>query len=124
MHKYNPNQQPDAAEWLALDELGRIGLVNEYHLRAGESYPGARAHAAAHAVVETQLAEGLPHVRSALERLLGGGLDRHESIHAIASVLMGQVWELANRPSTSGDPNARYVTALDALTVESWRRSG
>ena len=124
MHKYDPNQEPNAARWLALDELDRIGLVSEYHRRAGESYPGVRAHAAAHAVVETQLAEGVPPVRSALGRLISGGLDRHEAIHAIASVLMGQVWALANKPSAAGDPNDRYLTALDALTVESWRRSG
>jgi hypothetical protein len=37
--------------------------------------------------VETQLAEGHAEATAALDRLLQEGLDRHEALHAIGSVL-------------------------------------
>ena len=74
--------------------------------------------------MENQLAEGLPGAKRALERLLGEGLDRHDAIHAIGSVLMEHIWNLSNKPQGPGDPNAPYLVALDSLTADSWRRSG
>jgi hypothetical protein len=81
-------------------------------------------HAVAHVIVENQLAEGLPEAKRALGRLLGEGLDRHDAVHAIASVLMEHFWNLTNKPQAPGDPHAPYLAALDKLTAESWRRSG
>lgn len=70
-------------------------------------------HALAHVIVENQLAEDLPEARRALERLLGEGLDRHDAIHAIASVLMGHFWNLLKKPQGPGDPNVPYLAALE-----------
>jgi hypothetical protein len=123
MFKYDPENDPDPAKWLALDEATRIEFVRRYHTRIGAELPSVRAHAAAHAIVENQLAEGLPEAKRALGRLLGEGLDRHEAIHAIGSVLMGHIWNLSNVPQPPGDPNAPYLAALDKLTADSWRRS-
>jgi hypothetical protein len=124
MRKYNPDHNLDAAEWLALDEDERLLLVREYHRRARVKLPNIEAHSTAHAIVENQLAEGLPEATRALNRLLESGLNRHESIHAIASVLMDHIWNLTNKPLVEGDPHAPYLAGLEQLTAESWRRSG
>jgi hypothetical protein len=62
-------------------------LVRSYHAEARIEAPRIEVHAAIHAVVETQLAMCIPAVISACTRLQAQGLDRHETIHAIASVL-------------------------------------
>jgi hypothetical protein len=124
MRHYDPTVSPNAAAWLAIDETQRIELAREYHRRARINLPSLDAHAAAHAIVETQLAEGVPAATNALQRLLAGGLDRHEAVHAIGSVLMAHIWNLTNEPRPEGDPNVPYFAALDGLTPASWRRSG
>src|SRR5215813_2177430 len=89
MDHYDPLQAPDPKEWLALDEGERIALADEYHRRAGIRLPKVQIHAAIHATVETQAALGdeTP-VRRTLDRLVSEGLDRHEAIHAVGSVLV------------------------------------
>jgi hypothetical protein len=49
------------------------------------------------------------------------GLDRHEAIHAIGSVLSEQLFA-ALREEGGDDPNAQYVEKLNRLTAESWRK--
>jgi hypothetical protein len=54
--------------------------------------------------------------------LLASGLDRHEAIHAIANRLLMETISCAR-----GDrdfSSQAYETALDSLTVESWRAEG
>ena len=123
MNRYDPLQAPSAAEWLELDEGERIELARQYHLRRRIKMPNLRLHAVTHAIVENQLAEGLAVVEAALQRLLADGLDRHEAVHAIGSVLMGHIWNLENKPPPEGDPNAAYFRALEQLTAASWRAS-
>jgi hypothetical protein len=125
---YDPLIEPDAAEWLALDEQERIDLVVAYHEFAGIRVPNATVHAIFHAVVENQIAEGdtLPVKRTA-QRLMREGLDRHDAIHAIGSVLAGHMNDLMKMHSAghdSGtDSNARYFAELEHLTADAWRRS-
>jgi hypothetical protein len=107
-----------------LDEGERLEMVREYHQRRRIKLPNLDAHAVAHAVIENQLAEGLPPASSALNRLLAEGLDRHDAVHALGSVLMEHLWNLKNKPSSDGDPNAPYLAALGRLTAASWRNSG
>jgi hypothetical protein len=123
MKGYDPSAAPEAAAWLALPEAERHKLVVKHHKTAKIEVRNVNGHATAHALVETQLAEGLPAARAALARLLAGGVGRHEAVHALGSVLMTHLWNLANRPVPEGDPNAPYAAALDHLTVESWRSS-
>lgn len=87
MKKYNPFSQPKAEEWLSLDELLRIDLVAAYHRRAKQELPSVKIHSTFHVILENQLAAGYPDVVDALRRLMDGGLDRHDAIHAIGSVL-------------------------------------
>jgi hypothetical protein len=124
--KYDPLKPPDPEEWLSLDEGERLLLVEDYHRRARVRLPNLKVHAAMHAVVETQIALGdeIPVHRTAL-RLLDEGLDRHEAIHAIASVLAGHMFDLTRTPQPvpDADPNPTYFAALEELTAESWRQN-
>jgi hypothetical protein len=61
-------------------------------------------------------------VREALARLMGEGLDRHDAVHAVGSVVMGLMYDkLRVRGKDAGDINAKYADELATLTAESWR---
>ena len=124
MQRYDPLEVPDREEWLALNERERMALVRDYHRRARIRLPNAATHAAAHAIVETQIALGdkTPARRTA-QRLMDEGLDRHEAIHAIGLVLFEFMTDLMETPKSDSDPNVPYFAALERLTAEKWRRS-
>jgi hypothetical protein len=124
MKRYDPLDAPAPEEWLDLDESERLRLAEDFHRRARIRLPNVRAHAIFHTIVENQVALGdeIP-VRGTLERLVAEGLDRHEALHAIASVLSEHVFEISRGKLTQPDPNAPYFAALEKLTVESWRRA-
>ena len=121
---YDPLKAPDPEAWLALDESTRMQLVEDWHQAARIALPNARAHAMMHAVVENQVAEGdkLP-VANRLRQLMAQGLNRHQAIHAIASVLMQHMADLIGGRAGTGDPNARYYSALKRLDARKWLRS-
>ena len=120
---YDPDVAPDPAEWLALDESERIQLVKAFHRRAGVSPPNENLHAIAHCSVENQAATGdeLP-VRRALERLVAEGLDRHEAVHALGSVLMAHINDALKDPEAKAFAVAAYSDAVEKVTAASWRR--
>ena len=124
MDRYDPLEAPDAAEWLALDESERIELVVQYHGRTRETLPNLRQHAAMHAIVENQIAlrDEIP-VGRTLARLEAEGLDRHEAVHAIGSVLAEYMYDAFKHGRPEGDPNERYWMALEKLTAKRWRRA-
>ena|SRR5712692_7634495 len=125
MDVYDPGVDPDPAEWLELDESERIALAAKYHRVAGDLVPNLTLHAAFHTTVETQVALGdeLP-VRRTLVRLMREGLDRHDAIHAIGSVLAETMYEMLRETEKVGDdPNPAYFSALDRLTAKAWRQS-
>jgi hypothetical protein len=122
VEQYDALVPPDGAAWLDLDESERIELVSRYHRSIGEELPGSGRnvlHATMHVVVENQVALEVLPVCQALERLLGDGLDRHDAIHAIASVLAGRIYEAV--ATEAGDMNERYAEELHQLTAKSWR---
>lgn len=123
MKRYNPLVAPVSEEWLAMDELERLALVERYHRRAGVVVPNLSLHATLHAIVENQAALGdeTP-VRRTLARLMKERVDRHEALHAVASVLAEHVSDVARGVSTAPDPNVAYNAALEKLTIASWRR--
>jgi hypothetical protein len=127
MQRYNPLHAPDPKEWSAMDEQERIRLIEQYHRRAGIRLPNVTVHAVIHAVIESQIGLGdeLP-VRRTLERLMSEGLDRHDAIHAIGSVLAMHMSDLVSRPDAvpKADLNRAYYAALEHLTAEDWLRSG
>ena len=133
LQEYDPFTEPDPEQWLALEEEERIDLVVDYHRRARIRFPRAELHAIIHVIVENQIADPELPVRRTAERLMSEGLDRHEAVHAIGSVLAGYVNDLVRdiksggdqvETEPGGDPHAGYFAELEALTAEEWRRSG
>jgi hypothetical protein len=124
--RYDPLLAPDPEAWNALDEQEQIDLVMEYHRRARIRVPRAKAHAAIHVMVENQIALGdeIPVART-VQRLMSEGLDRHDAVHAVGSVLAGHMNDLLRRGELKPgeDPNVSYYAQLAVLTAESWRRS-
>jgi hypothetical protein len=118
--RYDPEVAPDPSRWQEIDEQERIMLVEAYHRREGIEVPNMTVHATVHAIIENQVAMGdeLP-VHRAIERLLGEGLDRHDAVHAVGSVLAAHI----NETLKAGAPNNEaYKEAVERLTAESWRR--
>ncbi len=125
MESYDPMQNPDPAQWLALDEDERIFLVEEFHEREKVDLPNVRLHASFHAVVETQLASGdPPQAVDTFARLLGEGLDRHDALHAIGSILSELMYHATKNPAENSDPTQAYIEGLKNLTVEKWLTCG
>jgi hypothetical protein len=123
--RYNPLEAPDAEQWLALDEAERIQLVLDYHARARIEVPNATVHATMHVIVENQIAlrDETP-VQLKARQLMAQGLDRHEAVHAIASVLIGHLGEMMSNPESAADVIRRYYAALRRLNARKWLRSG
>ena len=124
MQMYDPNQEPSPDDWKSLDEAERIELVMTYHTIAGVEPPDEHLHAVIHVIVENQVALGdeTP-VKATLDRLMSEGLDRHDSIHAIGSVLLNHVYELL---SDGGNVrgNEEYFEELKQLSAADWLRGG
>lgn len=116
---------PNPAEWLGCSDDERIESVTAYHRQRRPKVPNLRLHATFHAIVENQVALGdeAP-VEQTLSRLMEEGLDRHDAVHAIASVLASHVHHLLNSPNLQADPNEAYYAELRLLTAASWRASG
>jgi hypothetical protein len=126
MKIYDPLKLPKPEEWQSMDEQERLELVESFHRRARIQLPNAKVHAVIHVIVENQIALGdeTP-VRRTVQRLMSEGLDRHESIHAVGSVLIGHLSDLLGRPEaeTDVDPNRPYYAALAQLTAKGWSSS-
>jgi hypothetical protein len=122
MKSYDPKRSPSPAEWLEIDEGERIDLVSSYHRRAKIRLPNARLHAVIHVVVENQLALGEQVVADTLARLQAEGLGRHDALHAIGSVLAGNLYEIMQEQSTRTDAvYTTYLAQLQRLTAKDWR---
>ena len=120
--RYEVNEQPHSEVWLELDESERIDAVMDYHRRAIVKLENPELHAIAHVVVENQVALGeATTVPATLDRLMHEGLDRHEAIHAIASILMSIVSDVTREADDGGDINAKYGRELAKLTAAGWR---
>ena len=121
--QYDPNEHNNSDAWLALDESERIQLVRRYHRRQRIRLPNETIHAVVHLIVENQVALGdaFP-AKAALLRLMKEGLDRHEAIHAIGSVLSEEIFVVISEQKAGSDLNADYMEKLKSLTAESWRK--
>jgi hypothetical protein len=124
VQNYDPEVAPDPIEWLALDEQLRIHLAEVHHRNAREKLPNLKAHAAFHAIVENQIAEGLKPVLSAMARLMKQGLTRHDALHAIGSCVADHFFEAMNTEDEdfASTAQARYNAAVERLTAEAWKR--
>jgi hypothetical protein len=127
MKKYDPLKPPEPEDWQSMGERERLDLVEGFHQRARIRVPNAKVHAVIHAIVENQFALGdeLP-VKRTVQRLMSEGLDRHDAIHAVGSVLIGHISDLlaASKAEIGADRNPPYYAALDQLTARDWLSSG
>ena len=122
--RYDPERAPNATQWLASDESERITAVSAYHRRAKIAVPNEDLHAIVHVIVENQLAMGLEHVTTTATRLQSEGLSRHDTIHAIASVLSGLMLDMLKAGGPwSAAINDQYIQDLAALTASGWLAS-
>ncbi len=121
--KYNPLVAPDPKEWLEMDEDRRVQMVLDYHRKAGIRIPKPYLHAIIHTAVENQAALGdeTP-VEQTLRRLMDEGLDRHDAIHAVGSVLVNYIWDLLHGGglADASDPNVAYFEEVRRLTAQKW----
>ena len=115
MEHYDPLEAPDSDEWLDLDESERITLVEEYHRNAGIHIEGMRTHAVVHVIIENQLAEDIPQVLVTLRRLMKKGLDRHEAIHAIGTVVAKHIHAAMTGNATADEGHLPYLRDLKKL---------
>ena len=121
---YDPETQPDAQSWLAMDESERISLVIAFHQERKLEAPNEQMHAVIHTVVENQAAMGKETpVPETLSRLMGEGISRHDAVHAVGTVLANRMWETMRGEGPPVDQNAAYAGELRKLTAEGWRRS-
>jgi hypothetical protein len=75
--------------------------------------------------LQAALGDEMP-VRRTIDRLMKEGIDRHEAIHAVGSVMSEHMWKLGRSAPTAAshaELNAPYYAALEKLTVESWRQA-
>ena len=116
---YDPDVAPDSVEWLALSEAERIEVIEEHHRESGIPAGNMTAHAGIDAAVETQLAEGLPEVRHALDRLVNGGVPRPEALHAIGAVLAEEIFKvLKHGKSFDIGVYAKRLKSISPSTLE------
>lgn len=119
---YDIANPPKPEEWLATDEGERIAVVEEAHARTRSPVgSNANAHASIHVVVENRLAAGHAMVVAAYERFRAAGIDRHTTVHALASVVTRHMMSvLEQRPGFSQEEADRDYAALDpaAFTKE------
>jgi hypothetical protein len=118
MH-YDPNQPVDPTWWLDLDEAEQQHAVEQFHKRAHVHLPSRRVHAIIHAAIETQLAEQHAAAGRALDRMLVEGLDRHDAIHAVGSVMARHIFDILKHGQSFNEE--AYAKDLDALSAEQWR---
>jgi hypothetical protein len=102
-----------------MSEFDRLDAVRRHHKKAKCRAGNARVHAAIHVTVENQLAEGHPEATAAMARLLAEGLDRHDALHAIGSVVAHEIFDIV-KVERQHDPEM-YARRLRSLTAASWR---
>ena len=121
MEEYDPDRDLDTDEWLDLDEQERMILVEDYHRRHRIRLPSVEGHAVIHSIVENQLALEEVVVVATFARLRREGLDRHDAVHAIGSVIASQLQALLTNPNVQAPPVERYHEALGRLSATKWR---
>lgn len=121
---YDFEAPPSPADWLALEEDEQLARIEAAHRRTGSPVgqsPGV--HASIHATVETRLASGAPAVVAAYERCRAAGLDRHTTIHALASVVTGHMLAvLQQKTDFDQDTADRDFAAIDPAKWQRPRR--
>jgi hypothetical protein len=122
--RYDPEVEPPADAWNAIDEGERSLIVRVWHDEAGVTAPNMRLHATFHVIVENQIAMGneTP-VAQTVRRLMDEGLSRHDALHAVGDAMMKSMMSTMRDPTTTSAEPA-YYDALTKLTAAAWLASG
>jgi len=119
MKRYDPDQELDPRQWLQLAEDQRRTLALQAHQPLPPGHPqmaNLRLHAAAHVMVETQLArQEIPEANQAFQRLRAAGLSRHRAVHALADVALAEMTRMVE--ARAPFDRFGYVERLKSLTV-------
>jgi len=59
-------------------------------------------------------------VKSTIERLMDEGLDRHDAVHAVGSVLIKYLWEVGTGQNKSDNFSDEYFEEVSRLTAQKW----
>jgi len=97
-------------EYRSAWEVGNVLLDEHYTVNGANPF----LHVHIHVIVENQLRDGDPPEASVVAgELQRRGIDRHEAIHMIGSVLINEIYEIMHerRPFD----RARYLKGLDKL---------
>jgi hypothetical protein len=90
---YDANEPPNSQQWLELDEWERVRAIKNFHEREHLEAPDTQVHSFMHDIVENQIAASTPlSTLEAMKRLLHKGCSRHAAIHAIAGVVVVEMW--------------------------------
>ncbi len=119
--KYDASKDLNAAIWNKLTNEQRIAAVQQHHEKdkPHKPTPNLTIHSALHAIVETQIAVGNPvQMKAAYLRMRQAGLSRHDSIHALGSVVAHYVAE-SQAGTLVGE--ADYLRALNDLKAEPFK---
>jgi hypothetical protein len=124
--QYDPKNAPDPGERLALDESERLRLAKNFHIFNRIKTPNLKGHAAFHVVIENQIAMGYGPSCRAVERLQQQGLSRHDTIHAIGSVVAKFLHESLTFQETGAAETmqSRMNAAVESLSATEWLASG
>ena len=122
--EYDPQKAPDPGQWLDLSEDAQIRIVREYHHSGAPGLLKEELHAALHVMIENQLALKEKPVRDTMDRLGRDGLDRHDSIHAIGTVLMEHMYDTVHRGSHGANTKEMYYQDLAHLSASEWSEKG
>ena len=114
--RYGADLAPSPARWLELSEEDQTIAVEEFHRRAKIRLPDNPLHVVLHVAVENQLAEGVSCTVATMERLLAGGMSRHEAIHQLAMALIEDMHAMLQE-------NRRWEEAVFAARLEQLPRS-
>ncbi len=116
--RYNPKKAPDPKKWNTAGEMERLVAVEHSHKK---NMPKLRLHASIHMIVENQVALGdeTP-VQETLARLQAEGLERHDAVHAIGSILAEHMYDIM-KDGANDDVNKKYFSRIKELTAKNWR---
>lgn len=118
MESYTATKSPDPDTWLELDESIRLSLIRDYVEEHETELPpeAIDVHASVHMIVENQLALNTEDTVNAYHRLIRQGLSRHNTIHAIGSVVIEELYNQLQ----DDHPKKSYKNRLRKLSAQKW----
>jgi hypothetical protein len=119
--KYDVATGPAPTDWLEMEEDARIAAVAEAHRQTrAATGANANAHATIHVMVENRLAMGHRAIVEAYDRFRAAGVDRHNTVHALASVVTRHMLAIVEQQAAFDQETADRDFA--ALAPANWKR--